>query len=557
MPRNKIIIFFSLLAYFAIFNFLRNSYLYTTILDDAYIFFRYAENIVNGFGFVWNIGEAPVEGYTSFLYLSTMIITKFFSIDLELFAILFGTITSAFTLYFVYLIYNHLYSNSQTNNSTNIITVIILALSPAFTYWSAAGMETSFYSMFLMMTIYTFLKLYDSTSKTIVSKDINEKGNELAGLILLNGILFGLLCVIRFEAVLFFLAALYYLTKEDKSLFRIKISRNAILFVIGFTIIFGTYFVWRWSYFGYFLPNTFYAKTGGGIQQITGGFLYIIKALRLFYGFGWIPIILIMVFFRKSMFTNKAIFLFSIGLVSLLTTILIGGDHFHLGRFVLPVFPLLFVFFPPALDKMLTTQITNLKLNPTFKVAVLLIIVATLLVAKPVYQDAINGFQNLLEGKKETLVVYDESSEREIIDWHHGFIIIGSTLKQIANKDDYIAAVPIGAISYYSNINVIDMVGIVDPVIAHEPISTNCVEKWTPGHTKGDGKYILSRKPKYIQLTDYLTRSPLEKPHKRSLQFTSVKEIWDSEEFHNDYEFSPIEVIDGWYYNLFRRKSLQ
>ncbi len=241
----------------------------------------------------------------------------------------------------------------------------------------------------------------------------------------------------------------------------------------------------------------------------------------------------------------------------MLTTILIGGDHFHLGRFVLPVFPLLFIFFPPALDKMLTTQITHLKLNPTFKAAVLLIIVSTLLVAKPVYQDAINGFQNLLEGKKETLVVYDESSEREIIDWHHGFIIMGSTLKQIANKDDYIAAVPIGAISYYSNINVIDMVGIVDPVIAHEPISTNRIEKWTPGHTKGDGKYILSRKPKYIQLTDYLTRSPLEEPHKRSLQFTSVKEIWDSEEFHNDYEFFPIEVIDGWYYNLFRRKSLQ
>ena len=184
---------------------------------------------------------------------------------------------------------------------------------------------------------------------------------------LLKGILFGLLCVVRFEAVLFFLAALYYLIKEDKSFFRIRIRRNAILFVIGFTLIFGTYFIWRWNYFGYFFPNTFYAKTGGGLQQITGGFLYIIKALRLFYGFGWIPIILVMLFFRKSMFTNKAIFLFCIGLVSLLTTILIGGDHFHLGRFVLPVFPLLFVFFPPALDKMLTTQIKYLNLKPIFQ----------------------------------------------------------------------------------------------------------------------------------------------------------------------------------------------
>ena len=47
----------------------------------------------------------------------------------------------------------------------------------------------------------------------------------------------------------------------------------------------------------------------------------------------------------------------------------------------------------------------------------------------------------------------------------------GSTLNRIANKDDYIAAVPIGAIGYYSKMNVIDMVGIVDPVIAHEKLS--------------------------------------------------------------------------------------
>ncbi len=79
--------------------------------------------------------------------------------------------------------------------------------------------------------------------------------------------------------------------------------------------------------------------------------------------------------------------------------------------------------------------------------------------------------------------------------------------------------------------------------------------KWTAGHTKGDGKYILSRKPKYIQLTDYLTRQPREIPHQRSLQFTSVKQIWESKEFHSDYEFYPIEVIDGWYYNLFKRRE--
>jgi len=538
MFKNKILLFTCLLAWFSIIGFLRSNYLYTTILDDAYIFFRYAENIYNGFGFVWNIGEPPVEGYTSFLYLAILVLSKFFTIDLELFSILFGIISSALTLYISYLVYDLLYSERMKNVSSIIITVIVLALAPAYTYWSAAGMETSFYSMFLILTIYLFLKLSDKSRYAF-----------------LIGGLFGILCIIRFEAVLFFVAALYYLMKEKNSLLKINFNRNAILFAIGFTVLFGSYFIWRWSYFGYFFPNTYYAKTGGGLYQITGGFLYTVKALRLFYGFGWIPIIIVMIFINKKMFSEKGLFLFSLGLISIATTIFIGGDHFHFGRFVLPVLPLLFVFFPPAFDKMQSAQIKYLKLNARYRSAVILIILVSLLLSKHVYQEAFNGFQNLIKGKKETLAVYDLSAEEDIIDWQHGFIIMGKTLHQIALKDDYIAVVPIGAIGYYSKINVIDMVGLVDPVIAHEQFSPESVRKWTAGHTKGDGKYILSRKPKYIQLTDYLTRKPLEVPHERSTQFVSVKEIWESEVFHQDYEFYPVEVIDGWYYNLFRRKS--
>jgi hypothetical protein len=540
MTRTKFFLLTSGFVFIAVVAFLRSNYIYTTIVDDAYIFFRYAENIVNGYGFVWNINEQPIEGYSSFLYLTVLIFAKLVTIDLEFFSIIFGVLTSTFTLYFTFLIYQLIYHNREESELAKIITVAIIAISPAFLYWSVTGMETSFYSMFLLLTIYYFLKL-PNTIKTNLFK----------------GILFGLLCVLRFEAALFFLAALYYLVKDDRSLIKIKIDRLAIMFVLGYTIIFGTYFLWRWCYFGYFLPNTFYAKTGGGLQQITGGFLYIIKALRLFYGFAWIPLIIVIFFFKKNMLTGKGVFLFCIGLVSILTTIFIGGDHFHYGRFVLPVLPLLFVFFPSLIDRMQSTQLKYLKLKTNYRLTVLLIVIVALLIVKPVYQESFSGFQNLLEGKKEILAVYDRSAEEDIIEWQHGWILMGTKLKQIANKDEYIACVPIGAIGYYSKMNVIDMVGIVDPVIAHEQILPNHLEKWTPGHTKGDGKYILSKKPKYIQLSDYLTRSPLKQPHERSKQFTSAREIWESEELHQDYEFYPVEVIDGWYYNLFKRKSFR
>ncbi len=288
MTRTKIILLSSGFVFIAIIAFLRSNYMYTTIVDDAYIFFRYAENIVDGYGFVWNINEQPIEGYSSFLYLTVLIFAKLLTIDLELFSIIFGVLTSTITLYFTFLIYQLIYNNQEDSELAKIITVVIIAISPAFLYWSVTGMETSFYSMFLLLTIYYFLKLPNSIKTN-----------------LLKGILFGLLCVLRFEAAIFFLAALYYLVKDDRSLIKVKIDRLAIMFVLGYTIIFGTYFLWRWSYFSYFLPNTFYAKTGGGLQQIIGGFLYIIKALRLFYGFAWIPLIIVIFFFKKKMFSDK------------------------------------------------------------------------------------------------------------------------------------------------------------------------------------------------------------------------------------------------------------
>ncbi len=238
-----------------------------------------------------------------------------------------------------------------------------------------------------------------------------------------------------------------------------------------------------------------------------------------------------------------------------MTTIFIGGDHFYYGRFVIPVLPLLFVLFPPVFDRFLLMSLKYVKLKPANTVIILFLIITVLLIFKPVYQETFGGIKNLVDGEKEILVVYDQSATTDIIYWQHGFIIMGKTLNKIASQNDYIAAVPIGAIGYFSKINVIDMVGLVDPVIAHEIFSPDAVRKWTPGHTKGDGRYILSRKPEYIQLTDYLTRKPLEKPHRRSTQFVSVREIWESEEFHRDYVFYPIEVLDGWYYNLFKRKQ--
>ena len=107
MTKKETIFFAAIFVFIAVINLLRANYLYTPIVDDAYIFLRYAENVVNGHGFVWNVGEQPVEGYTSFLYLVVIIIGKLLSLNLETYCIAIGIMSSSLTLYFAYLIYQN------------------------------------------------------------------------------------------------------------------------------------------------------------------------------------------------------------------------------------------------------------------------------------------------------------------------------------------------------------------------------------------------------------------------------------------------------------------
>ncbi|HEX6838458.1 MAG TPA: hypothetical protein VF334_17900, partial [Polyangia bacterium] len=44
------------------------------VKDDAYIEYRYATNAAHGHGLVYNIGDPPVEGFTSFLWTVLLIV---------------------------------------------------------------------------------------------------------------------------------------------------------------------------------------------------------------------------------------------------------------------------------------------------------------------------------------------------------------------------------------------------------------------------------------------------------------------------------------------------
>ena len=63
-------------AWYAVFisrtSFLISSTRYFPLLDDAMVSLRYARHLVQGHGFVWNLGDPPLEGFTNPLWTLVM-----------------------------------------------------------------------------------------------------------------------------------------------------------------------------------------------------------------------------------------------------------------------------------------------------------------------------------------------------------------------------------------------------------------------------------------------------------------------------------------------------
>ena len=73
------------------------------VIDDAYISFRYAVNLANGFGLTYNPGQL-VEGYSNFLWVILLSAAAWLGLPLNLYSISVGLVCAVVSLWFAYLL---------------------------------------------------------------------------------------------------------------------------------------------------------------------------------------------------------------------------------------------------------------------------------------------------------------------------------------------------------------------------------------------------------------------------------------------------------------------
>ena len=295
------------------------------------------KHVAQGHGFVYALGGEKVEGFTSLLW--TLIGSGIYSLGLHLehtlLAINILLISSVISRLWKYC--NEADKSQSIIHPQTLILLGIIATAPGFIEWNVLSLlETGLWTTLL----------------SHITLNIIEDKHQKWGLLL-----FALLILCRPEAILWGLALavipmiIRYINKTSfKATYALP-----LLIVIGTMI---TLVSWRLSYFGYPLPNTYYAKVSSDILgNAFAGLKYDAKFLI---GFPIMILILgLMMYHAASLFKKhyadstttiaRSIVLIVVGCISFLIPIYSGGDHFNSFRFfqsTLPLIVLYFVLFP-------------------------------------------------------------------------------------------------------------------------------------------------------------------------------------------------------------------
>jgi hypothetical protein len=437
------------------------AYLAVYQVDDAYIVYRYAENLAHGKGFVYNVGER-VEGVSCFLW--TILLVPFAGLGIPLPRVA-PVLTSLAGLLILFLLPR---SSARMDGRATVtgrdwVPSVLLAAHPAFAYWSVGALETVPFAALLTLALHDHMR-------------------ERAGLAGRRSALWvGLATVVRPEAPVF--AALLLVDRittrkergpSDRLRDALKWCGLAGAFYLPFLIA-------RRLYFGDWLPNTYYAKMGAGlIENLEEGSRYTLRFFTsLAPGFGSeaalaalagaIVLASVLAFaLPRPNLRPAALVICGVGFATLLE----GGDWMVLHRFWVPALPP-FMLLLAAAGGAAVAEAPRLR---GIAIAVVALLVTSGVIAGVRSRDGANGLAVNAAGYRFA---------------HHE---VARFMKERAGPGDAAALMDIGIIGYESGLRIRDISGLTDRAIARAP--GGFLRKLYPA-----GR-ILAEEPRFIVLVE-------------------------------------------------------
>ncbi|MFD2397718.1 hypothetical protein ACFSVJ_14470 [Prauserella oleivorans] len=130
--------------------------LFATIPDDAYITFRYARNIADGYGPVFNLGET-VEGYPNFLWVVLLALPRaMFGVEVEPTAVVLGTLCALGCVLAAYVLANRIVRLVVPDGlpALGVAAAVVTAGAGSLAAYGPSGLETPLYVLLVLTVVH-------------------------------------------------------------------------------------------------------------------------------------------------------------------------------------------------------------------------------------------------------------------------------------------------------------------------------------------------------------------------------------------------------------------
>lgn len=404
------------------------------VQDDAFISFRYADNWVRGYGLVWNPGEAaPVEGYTNFLWVSLLAIGIWFKQDPVSWSFALGGLAGGGSL----LLTGWLTRRLTASSGLALLSVALLGTHYSFSAYITGGLETQ---------LQTFLLLAAACLSYALGATLDS---HRPGIVIALSVLCALSFLTRMDSALICLVLLVYaghalLIGSGTALLK---ARLMVALLLPGALLAGAWLLWKLSFYGDILPNTFYAKASQALSLQRG----LIYSWLFYMAYGLLPFLVFCLAKVRSLW-QQSFFLIIVLVCVLLWTlyvIKVSGDFMEF-RFFIPVLPFIYILVVIALSRLAVWR--------------RVLVSGLLLVLSLIHGLTFVGAYDI-----ESI----GSLRDNVMETRRNWSGAGRALHRVfgdLSEPPMIAVTAVGAIPYYSGLPTLDMLGLNDPWIARHGI---------------------------------------------------------------------------------------
>jgi len=501
IPPGVVVLLLVFVAYIAAFiyrtSFVINGVRYFCLFDDAMISMRYAKNLVHGAGLVWNPGGERIEGFTNPLWTLYMACVHLLPVAPEKICLI-VQVTGALCLLGTVLFARRIAAAVAPGSGLAQYTAVILtAFYAPLANWCVQGMEVS------------VLALLATIGAWMVVRNERADGFPMSLYVVL-----GLGTLVRIDFAVIYAAALAIVLVVNPG------RRRQHLMVGGGLLIacLAGQSLFRYLYYGEFLPNTFFLKMTGipfSDRLQEGGLAF----LKFVAGMSWpvflLPFVGILV--RRDWRPGALAILFT---TQCSYSVYVGGDAWEWwggsNRYIAVVMPLFAVMTGISLASLLSAAPGWLRLRSRHwrqAAAGVASIIVVFLFFRLNDAEGCTGFSEWADGGVYLASAAigsrpapDAQETLDILEWmfipmplelyENGRMVDASAqLDSLTTANARVAVTAAGALPYFADRTCIDLLGKNDRTVARLAARASLDDRgrrrYTPGHAKWAYPYSI------------------------------------------------------------------